>query len=66
MGAGTGFSKDFNSELEKGLNHETSKSTDDTNLSQVVKCHAGDGGWGDVVISHTGRYGRNSPNWMHR
>lgn len=55
MGAGTGFSKDFNSDLEKGLNRETLKSIDDTNLSQPVKCHAGDGGWGDLVISHAGR-----------
>lgn len=32
MGAGTGFSKDFISDLEKGPNCETSKSID-TNLS---------------------------------
>jgi len=46
IGAGIGFSRDFHSGLEKGLNHETSKSIDDTNLSRVVKCHAGDGEWG--------------------
>lgn len=65
-GAGTGFSKDFNSELQKGLNRETSKSIDDTNLFQVVKCHAGDGGWGDLVISHAGRSRRTSPKWEGR
>lgn len=32
MGAGTGFSKDFNSD-QKALNCEKSKSIDDTNLS---------------------------------
>lgn len=61
-GAGTGFSEDFNGELEKGLNRETSKSVDDPNLSQGVQCHAGDGGREDLVISHAGRSRMNPPN----
>lgn len=62
MGAGTGFSKDFNSEIKKGLKRETSKSIDDINLSQVAKCHVGDGEGGDLVISHAGRSRRTSAN----
>lgn len=61
-GAGTGFSKDFISDLEKGLNCKTSKSTDNTNLSQVVKCHSSNEGWGDLLISHTGRSRRTPPH----
>lgn len=66
MGAGACFSKDFNSELEMELNYETSKSIDDTNHSQVIKCHAGDGGWRDLIISHAGRSRRILPSWVGR
>lgn len=60
----TGFCKDSNGYLQKGLNCETPGSINDTNLSQVVKFDAGDEEWGDLVISHARRSRRTPSNRM--